>query len=207
MIDVLAESLAPGWILILGALLIPSGLAACKTPTQTNRTSRKARTAQHQRDMSRFDDSDKEVREFDLNGDRVPDVWKIHVRGTSGKEADLVLVRKEIDVNFDGRVDVWQYFDEQGRVGKDEMDVDFDSRIDVVTFYDKGQVVRREINAEFDGPPDVYKHYDEGVLVRIERDSDNDGRIDTWEYYEGGALARVGQDRDGDGEAETWRRR
>jgi len=195
-------------LLVAGLSLLLTGCPGSGSQSQRSRNPREARRPVAQRDASRFDDSDKEIQKFDLNGDKVPDVWKVFAKAAGGgADPKLVLVRKEVDVNFDGRVDVWQYFDDKGRIGKDEMDLNFDSRIDVVTYYEKGKVVRREVNAEFDGPPDLFKYYEEGALVRIERDADNDGRIDTWEFYEGGALARVGQDRDGDGQADTWTRR
>ena len=44
----------------------------------------------------------------------------------------------EIDSNFDGKIDQWQYVDAQGKVVKIEYDGDFDSKVDQIEHY-KGE--------------------------------------------------------------------
>ena len=62
---------------------------------------------------------------FDLNGDERPDVWKVSF--ISDLDEEKTLLRKEIDVNFDGKVDVTKFYDQNGDVEREEMDLDFDS--------------------------------------------------------------------------------
>lgn len=84
--------------------------------------------------------------------------------------------------------------------------MDFDGRVDVTVFYDEQErVVRKEVDVEFDEKPDLFKHYSEGQLVRVETDSDGDGRIDFWEHYKSGRITRQGSDEDGDGEPDPDR--
>ena len=144
----------------------------------------------------------------DLNQDSIPDVYTIYKEetGTDG-EVTRKLVRKEIDVNFDGSVDIWRHYNEGERLTREELDYNFDGRVDAVNTFDKGALVRKELDVEFDQAPDIFKTYKEGQLVRVERDTNNDGKVDTWEYYERGALSRIGTDQDGDGQADTWRER
>lgn len=145
----------------------------------------------------------------DLNSDTIPDVYSVYREepSPSGQEPARQLVRKEIDVNFDGAVDIWRHFNVEEVMVKEELDYNFDGRVDAVNFFDAGKLVRKEMDVEFDQAPDIFKFYKDGQLIRIERDSDNDGRVDYWEYYEGGVLDRIGRDNNGDGRVDTWQER
>lgn len=141
----------------------------------------------------------------DLNQDSIPDVYSIYKEEAGSDGATTrKLVRKEIDVNFDGSVDIWRHYNEAERLVKEELDYNFDGRVDAVNTFDQGALVRKEVDVEFDQAPDIFKTYKGGELVRVERDTNNDGKIDLWEYYERGTLSRVGRDQDGDGQVETW---
>lgn len=147
------------------------------------------------------------VEKYDLNGDQRPDLWKVYHIGPSPDDPDKTvrtLVRKEMDLNFDGKLDIRQFLDENGVVYREEMDLDFDGHIDAVAYYKDGQLIKRELDLTFDGRPDIFKYYEDGKLVRKERASGRDGRIDIWEYFEAGRLVRIGRDRDGDGRPEVF---
>lgn len=145
----------------------------------------------------------------DLNNDRIPDVYSIYREQTpeGGGEPTRQLIRKEVDVNFDGSLDIWRHYNDAEAVIKEEMDYNFDGRVDAINYYDQGQLVRKEIDVEFDQAPDVFKHYKNNELVSVERDTNNDGRLDYWEYYERGVLDRIGRDTNGDGSVDTWQER
>lgn len=138
---------------------------------------------------------------FDTNGDQAPDVWEYYPRagGGSGNQP----VRREIDLNHDGKKDVVSHFS-AGQLVREEMDADFDGRIDWVDIYENGQRVRSEWDTGFDGKPDLFKYWEGGALVRVEQDTDGDGRPDYFEYYAGGELERFGRDTDGDGQVDQW---
>ncbi len=158
--------------------------------------------APHERDIRQLTQSGLIVKRYDLNGDGVPDVWEIY----SEENKKLKLLRKESDLDFDGQIDMVQYFDDRGRIVKDEMDTDFDSRMDIRTYYENGKITSREINTEFDDAPDLIKYYEDNALIRIERDTDNDARIDVWEIYEDGAFKQIGKDLNNDGQPDDWQR-
>jgi hypothetical protein len=144
------------------------------------------------------------VERYDLNGDRKADFWKVYkLAEKDGKEVKR-LVRKDMDLNFDGKVDVRQDIDVNGQVVREFMDLDFDGHVDATAFYKDNVIIRREIDVTFDGKSDVIKYYAKGKLVRKVRDTNRDGRMDLWEYYNGGVLIRVGRDRDGNGKPESF---
>jgi hypothetical protein len=150
------------------------------------------------------------LKNFDLNRDGKPDVFKFYREEADPKNAGNkleVLVRKELDINHDGKVDIIRLYDREGRVTEERDDLDFDGRIDEVIFYANGLLERKEIDLNYDGKPDIIKYFSDSKLVRVEADRNGDGRIDTWEYYENGVLDRVGTDTDLDGEADSWERR
>ncbi len=133
-----------------------------------------------------------------------PNLWKYTVLVGEGRER---VVRREVDLNGDGKVDEWDAYDEDGNLAKAVYDLDFDGKPDLVVTYEKGQLVKKELAPGFDGMARTVAYYENGKLVRKERDSKGTGKIDTWEYYEGGELDRIGYDDDGDGQVDRWVKR
>jgi len=144
---------------------------------------------------------DETMSAFDLNQSGKPNLWKYTRRGADGKE---VVVRRERDLNGDGRVDVWEYYDDAGNLEKQVVDLDFDGKADVVMYFEHGQMVRKESAFGFDGKPHTVAYYEKGKLVRKEKDENGDGKIDYWEYWENGEIDRIGIDTDGDGKVDRW---
>jgi hypothetical protein len=151
--------------------------------------------------------SDEKVTEKDTNGDEKPDVWvyAVEERGADGERRER-MVRKELDINWDGRVDITTAYDAHEEREREAMDLDFDGKVDSVFFYEKGVNVRRERDLNGDGKPDVWTYYEKGKLARKERDSNGDGRVDYWEYWENNQVDRIGEDLDGDGNVDKWSR-
>jgi hypothetical protein len=144
---------------------------------------------------------DTTIERYDLNGDGRPDLFKTYVlRGPPGEPEKRVqlLARQDLDLDFDGTVDVRRHFNETGNVVREEMDLDFDGKFDAVDFYSDGVLFRRDMAFNFDGKPSVVKYYNQNKLARKERDTTGDGRLDTFEFYENGKLIRIGVDKDGD---------
>src|SRR5688500_6512123 len=56
---------------------------------------------------------------FDLNNDKKPDVWSYTVpaKGDDGKDIDK-LVRKELDINWDGKVDITRVYGNKETIEK-----------------------------------------------------------------------------------------
>ena len=135
--------------------------------------------------------------QIDLNGDGVADVFNYYQESSEGVR---LLVRKEVDLNWDSRVDVRSWFDLSGQLEKEEMDGDFDGHVDWVDHYQGGRRVLSKVDTDYNGTFDLYKIFEGGKVRRKERDTNGDGNIDFWEYLdESGRVIKTGQDIDGDG--------
>lgn len=190
----------------LGLLLV--GLCACSSDKSAKKPeSPRPEKLVHAEPIHPPPASNEKVEEKDTNGDDKPDVWvySVEERDADGQTRSR-MVRKELDINWDGRVDITTYFDAHGEREREAMDLDFDGKVDSVFFYEKGINVRRERDLNGDGRPDVWAYYEKGKLVRKERDSNGDGRVDYWEYWENGQIDRIGEDQDGDGTVDKWSR-
>jgi hypothetical protein len=148
---------------------------------------------------------DEKVTAFDLNHDGKPDLWVYTVKAKTadGREYDRV-VRKEMDINWDGKVDIVRYYDENEQLVKETLDLDFDGKVDQWNYYEKGVLVRKERDLAYSGKPDLWIYYENGQIVRKERDTNHSGKVNYWEYWENGQVDRVGEDLDGDGKVDRW---
>ena len=155
-------------------------------------------------DRNRCKSDGKHIVAVDNNQDKKPDGWKYFVPNGQGAE---VMTCRQVDLNFDGKVDITYYYDEAGAsVALDEVDLDYDGRVDLTTYYTGGRKVRQEQDTNLDGQSDVWKFFEDSKLVRIEMDTDFNGKADHWEYYEGGKLDRIGYDTTGSGRVDRWDR-
>ncbi len=157
-------------------------------------------------DRSRCDDRGKQVVSLDANGDGKPDVIKLFLATTQDGHTVQQLVCKQTDLDFDGKIDLVQYYGPNGELFMDEYSMDYSGKFNGRTFYQDGKKVRAEKDMNFDGKPDYFEYYEGGKLVRIERDRSGNGKIDEWQYYEGGHLDRVGFDTTGSGRVDKWER-
>lgn len=129
----------------------------------------------------------------DTNGDGKPDIVSV----MSGSRETC----RALDLNFDGRMDRWVYFDDQGNIRRIESDYDRDGRVDEIQNFRGGQLVRKDREMNLDGKLDTWDLYQDGKLVKRERDSDGDGKVDQWWTYEGDRVT-IAMDRNGDGQPE-----
>jgi hypothetical protein len=180
-----------GWALFFSLIVISFG--ACSTTSEQVITSPYGRA----RDNTLNNLGLREI-PIDLNNDMIPDQLNYYDPGNNR------LIRTERDVDFDGRIDIYEYYNAEGMIVEEEMNLDFDSAIDVVRYYREDGLLRRALAVGFSGELSVIKFYDnEGNILRIERDSNLNGQIDTWEYFEDNQIVRVARDEDGDGTPES----
>src|SRR5262245_49573051 len=118
------------------------------------------------------DVEDKDAIKHDANKDGRPELIQV----MDGKHEDC----RAVDLNMDGIIDVFVYFDAQGKQSRRESGFDRDNR------------------------PDEISHFQAGVIARKERETNNDGNIDTWDYYQAGRLVREERDSNGDGYVDQW---
>ena len=146
------------------------------------------------------------VQAYDLHRTGKPDVWvySVTTQDATGRPVER-RVRKEADLNGDGRVDIVYYFDADGQVTKETLDLDYDGKVDDTIYFEKGKKVRSEKDLDGDGRVDTWNYYDANEkLVRKERDVKGTGKVDYWEYWENGVIDRIGEDLDGDGQVDRW---
>ncbi len=144
------------------------------------------------------------IKKYDTNRDKKPDRFTIFEKVKDGEPR---IFAKQMDLNSDGKIDVWRFYDKKGSVMKEELDVDFDGNVDEVDFYLNGIIIRRELDSQFDEKTDIWKYYDEkGNLNRLEEDQNYDGTPDYWEYYANNVITRIEKDTDMDGKADIFKR-
>jgi len=132
-----------------------------------------------------------------------PKTITVKAKSADGKDIDR-LVRKELDINADGKIDISRTYDEREQISREALDLDFDGKVDQVNFYEKGVIVRKERDLSSAGKPSLWLFFEKGKLVRKERDTNGDGRVDYWEYWENDQVDRIGEDLDGDGNVDKW---
>ena len=139
-----------------------------------------------------------QAQKADSNSDGKVDIISVM---SGGKE-----ICRALDLNMDGRIDRYVYFDAAGQVRRVESDYDRDGRIDEVSNFKNGELIRKDREMNLDGKVDTWDVYEGGKLVRRERDSDGDGKVDqiwTWPDARRPGCAIVASDHDGDGKAES----
>jgi hypothetical protein len=191
-------------IALVGALA-----TACQAHNASSASSQK-QTAEEMEGITQHQEGDLTVKTYDLFHTGRPDVWEYYktIPDPAGGKPTLQLVRKEMDLNDDGKVDLWRWYNDKQQVVKEALDLDFDGHVDeLILFDDKGVPVKKELALNFTGKPNLWKYYEKGNLVRKERDTKGTGKVDTWEYWEGGHIDRVGTDTDGDGVVDQWTKR
>ncbi len=155
----------------------------------------RVREVDFQHDDCAPDGSSKTV---DVNRDGRPDI--VHVM-KNGREACRI-----VDLNFDGAVDVYIYYDEKGTERRREADFDRDGRPDQVSIYQGGALTENQRETNYDDKIDTWDFYQGGVLVRRERDSDGDAIVDQWwTFYDPARpkCATVASDRNADGKPDA----
>lgn len=143
--------------------------------------------------------ADADLETLDVNNDKRLDTWLYF----SGSGDNRALVQRRSDLNFDGKVDITQYF-QSGQLSQEEVDLDFDGHVDMRSHYVNGVIERRELDFGFDGRTDLWMLYKSGQLQEKQRDSNYDGKPDIWEYYEADKLTRRGRDINFDGKVDVW---
>lgn len=181
-------------------LAAPVAAIACVTPDAGNAHADSA-ADNKQRDVAFHHDDcspNGDSKTVDVNNDGRPDI--VHVM-KDGREACRI-----VDLNFDGAVDVYIFYDDKGQERRREADFDRDGRPDQVSILKDGQLVENDRETNFDDKVDTWDYYQNGVLVRRERDSDGDAIIDQWwQFYDPARpkCALVAADHNADGKPDA----
>ncbi|MGH7268907.1 MAG: hypothetical protein ACREJ3_00625, partial [Polyangiaceae bacterium] len=114
-----------------------------------------------------------------------------------------------VDLNRDGKPDLYEYFDAAGNVRRRELCYDFTGAVDAIEYFDKGKLARRELDATGRRKIDTWDWFDPNATLdpktgrpahpaRRERDTKGDGRVDQWWTWNGSNVT-IAVDRTGDG--------
>ena len=150
------------------------------------------------------------MRPFDTNGDGNSDVVKYFTEKPDPDDpSDLVrtLTRLEMDLNYDGLINVRREYDQLGKLDSEYNDSDLDGRFDSISRFEGKELISKSILEPGSGKTRETRYYAANELIRVERDTTGDSRVDYWEYYERGILERIGRDFNADGRADSWQKR
>ena len=124
---------------------------------------------------------------YDSNGDGRIDM-------TSTMDGARV-VEIEIDTDFDGKPDRWEYYDANQKIVKVGSSRANDGKEDAWSYTDAGgNITRIDVSTRHDGKVQRVEHYQDGHLTGAEEDTDGDGRPDKWETFDGDHLSMVAFD-------------
>jgi hypothetical protein len=130
---------------------------------------------------------------YDQNGDKKADVVMLFF--PNGKVRQV-----ESDSDFDGKVDRWQYYSDNGVAEKEGYSRKGTATPDTWQYFDaKGNITRREIDENGDGKVDRTENFQKGRVAAVGVDSDGDGRIERWQTWAAGRVVSEELDTDGDG--------
>ena len=177
--------------------LLALALGACNrgSPAEQTTTAEERRTKPQP--IENQDCSGRTMQQTDVNNDGRPDVS--HTL-SGGKRVCTTL-----DMNFDGKADVYRFYTDNGKgVAFEQHDFDFDGRVDEQAFFEGGALVRKELDTNFDGLIDTWMWCKGALVDRAERSRTKPGRVDTYEIYEEGVLAEIRYDENSDGRPEKW---
>jgi hypothetical protein len=113
---------------------------------------------------------------------------------------------RAVDINQDGIIEAYVYFDERGMMRRRESGFGRDKRAHQISHYVNGVLVRKELETNNDRALDTWEYFEGGRLVREERDSSGDGYVDQWWTFSDPGrpeCATVMSDGDGDGRPEA----
>jgi hypothetical protein len=112
---------------------------------------------------------------LDANGDGRADISVVMKGGRPQCQA--------ADLNQDGIIDVYAYFESDGKVRRREYAYSRDARINEIRLYRAGQLTEIQQSTVAGGRLDTWHFFKNAKRVRTERDSDGDGIVDEWWEY------------------------
>ena len=166
-----------------------------------------------------------ETEAFDYNNNGKPDVWiSYHFKGddfyteiTADKDEngfkelyvlkinDIISLQKT-DNNKDGKYDVEEQYNEEGKKVQECVDMNSDGKMDDFYHYENDMLMFEELDTNFDGRFDqwVSFEYKEDHSIKecvISKDNNYDGKEDEWHYTDDKRrVTKIEKDKDFDGQ-------
>lgn len=124
------------------------------------------------------------LKEVRVAGPHQEEEIRAHLSGTD-------ITRVDRDVDGDGRIDAWEYYNGEHRLVKVGFSLAGSGVLDAWAYRDEtGQIAKIEVSTRRDGVVDRWEYYKHGQLARVEEDTNRDGSVDRWSTYEDGILAK-----------------
>ena len=142
------------------------------------------------------DDASIILQKIDVNNDQKPDIINHYQERPSNTPLRII---KEVDINYDGKMDLKTYFDTDQNVVKEEIDSDYDGIVDWTDFYYKGVKTRTEKELDSNGYIDTIVYYRDGKIHQQDKDTTGDGEYDQKVLFDenGKAIKSVVIDEEG----------
>lgn len=159
------------------------------------------------------------VQYFDVNKDGHSDMWKVYLEIPKNDQIQKMLIRREIDLNYDGIPDYVKIYSKKGKIEREFLDQNLDKQFETIRIYENNKVIRIE---QFEQNPlekdlitristikpnKVHYFTTAGILKKITEDQNSDGKEDYFMYYLDGKLDRIGIDDDADLKIDRWIKR
>ncbi|PIE06266.1 MAG: hypothetical protein CSA75_00430 [Sorangium cellulosum] len=184
---------------LLFACVLPLGFACSKSASVDSKTpSLDSKNLSTKIVHEECDMESKSTTKTDVNNDGRADITRVM---NGAREVCRVL-----DLNFDGRVDNFLYFDEAGKLRRRESDFDRDGIIDEIGLYKNGKVIQKHRETNLDGALDTWDTYTNERITERLRDTNADGKVDQWWTFPDPAKPEcpvVATDEDGDGKPDA----
>jgi hypothetical protein len=134
---------------------------------------------------------------LDADRDGVPEQIRFFDRETK------VLLRKEVDSNYDGSLDTWSTY-KDGMLVSRLRDTNRNGDVDVWESYAEDRMTDRTIDRDHDHIADAFYQYSGGILAEERHDVNNDGVVDRRISYQNLFRSYAEEDRDLDGSMDNW---
>ncbi|MDP9152378.1 MAG: hypothetical protein M3O36_20825 [Myxococcota bacterium] len=189
-----------------GASVVTLAVSVCISCGTTGTAADKAKapvTRVETLDHEACSESGKRLELLDTNNDNRPDIRRV-LDPSTGHE-----VCRIVDLNHDGKVDLYEYFNAEGSVRRREFCYDDSAAVNAIELYERGTLVQRKYDTTGHQRIDTWDWFD-GSLPRDaksglpahpsrrERDTGGDGAIDQWWTWEGDTVT-IATDHNGDG--------
>ena len=208
--------------LLIFTLVCILGATGCSGSDKSSDTAANRLVFKEQKENLRFDNTGMKRQVFDMDGDGQVDLWKFYTYKKAideEGEGELIIVRKELDMNFDGTVDRIMYYNQKENLIREEIDTNFDGIVDRMHYYDNGLIIKTEFYQEecnrftidqvstSEVYPNLVRVFRQGILTREEMDVSCDGKREVVTVFNAdGDIVQIGMDENSDGIIEKWLR-
>ncbi len=152
-------------------------------------------------------ESGRRVELLDTNNDQRPDIRRV-LDTSTGHE-----VCRAVDLNHDGKMDLYEYFNADASVRRREFCYDDTAAVNAIELYQGGKLVQRKYDTTGHHKIDTWDWFDGSLPLdaksglpahpsRRERDTTGDGAIDQWWTWEGEKVT-IATDHNHDGKPDV----